>query len=397
MFTPSGFKFAGVHCKIKRKRKDLGIIFSEVPCVAAGVFTTNVVKAAPVIYDMEILKKNSNGIRAVVVNSGVANACTGEQGMINARRMAEKTAEELGVPVESVLVSSTGVIGVQLPMDKVENGIEEAVKVLSDDPLPFAEAIMTTDTKVKMHSTRVTIDGKEITVLGIAKGSGMIHPNMATMLSFITTDAKISEEALKKLLKLSVDDSYNMIDVDGDTSTNDMVIVLANGLAGNTTIQPETDGFWKLYEAVHEVNQVLAEKIVEDGEGATKVIEAHVVNAPDMKSARLIARSIVSSNLVKTAVYGEDANWGRIIAAAGYSGAAFDPNKLDLFFESEAGRIKVAENGQGVPFDEEEAKKILSEKKIKIILDMKQGKEAAKAWGCDLTEKYVEINGRYRT
>jgi glutamate N-acetyltransferase/amino-acid N-acetyltransferase len=397
VFTPSGFKFAGVHCKIKRKRKDLGIIFSEVPCVAAGVFTTNVVKAAPVIYDMEILKKNSNGIRAVVVNSGVANACTGEQGMINARRMAEKTAEELGVPVESVLVSSTGVIGVQLPMDKVENGIEEAVKVLSDDPLPFAEAIMTTDTKVKMHSTRVTIDGKEITVLGIAKGSGMIHPNMATMLSFITTDAKISEEALKKLLKLSVDDSYNMIDVDGDTSTNDMVIVLANGLAGNTTIQPETDGFWKLYEAVHEVNQVLAEKIVEDGEGATKVIEAHVVNAPDMKSARLIARSIVSSNLVKTAVYGEDANWGRIIAAAGYSGAAFDPNKLDLFFESEAGRIKVAENGQGVPFDEEEAKKILSEKKIKIILDMKQGKEAAKAWGCDLTEKYVEINGRYRT
>jgi glutamate N-acetyltransferase/amino-acid N-acetyltransferase len=397
VFTPSGFKFAGVHCKIKRKRKDLGIIFSEVPCVAAGVFTTNVVKAAPVIYDMEILKKNSNGIRAVVVNSGVANACTGEQGMINARRMAEKTAEELGVPVESVLVSSTGVIGVQLPMDKVENGIEEAVKVLSDDPLPFAEAIMTTDTKVKMHSTKVTIDGKEITVLGIAKGSGMIHPNMATMLSFITTDAKISEEALKKLLKLSVDDSYNMIDVDGDTSTNDMVIVLANGLAGNTTIQPETDGFWKLYEAVHEVNQVLAEKIVEDGEGATKVIEAHVVNAPDMKSARLIARSIVSSNLVKTAVYGEDANWGRIIAAAGYSGAAFDPNKLDLFFESEAGRIKVAENGQGVPFDEEEAKKILSEKKIKIILDMKQGKEAAKAWGCDLTEKYVEINGRYRT
>jgi glutamate N-acetyltransferase/amino-acid N-acetyltransferase len=397
VFTPSGFKFAGVHCKIKRKRKDLGIIFSEVPCVAAGVFTTNVVKAAPVIYDMEILKKNSNGIRAVVVNSGVANACTGEQGMINARRMAEKTAEELGVPVESVLVSSTGVIGVQLPMDKVENGIEEAVKVLSDDPLPFAEAIMTTDTKVKMHSTRVTIDGKEITVLGIAKGSGMIHPNMATMLSFITTDAKISEEALKKLLKLSVDDSYNMIDVDGDTSTNDMVIVLANGLAGNTTIQPETDGFWKLYEAVHEVNQVLAEKIVEDGEGATKVIEAHVVNAPDMKSARLIARSIVSSNLVKTAIYGEDANWGRIIAAAGYSGAAFDPNKLDLFFESEAGRIKVAENGQGVPFDEEEAKKILSEKKIKIILDMKQGKEAAKAWGCDLTEKYVEINGRYRT
>jgi glutamate N-acetyltransferase/amino-acid N-acetyltransferase len=397
VFTPSGFKFAGVHCKIKRKRKDLGIIFSEVPCVAAGVFTTNVVKAAPVIYDMEILKKNSNGIRAVVVNSGVANACTGEQGMINARRMAEKTAEELGVPVESVLVSSTGVIGVQLPMDKVENGIEEAVKVLSNDPLPFAEAIMTTDTKVKMHNTRVTIDGKEITVLGIAKGSGMIHPNMATMLSFITTDAKISEEALKKLLKLSVDDSYNMIDVDGDTSTNDMVIVLANGLAGNTTIQPETDGFWKLYEAVHEVNQVLAEKIVEDGEGATKVIEAHVVNAPDMKSARLIARSIVSSNLVKTAVYGEDANWGRIIAAAGYSGAAFDPNKLDLFFESEAGRIKVAENGQGVPFDEEEAKKILSEKKIRIILDMKQGKETAKAWGCDLTEKYVEINGRYRT
>ena len=397
MFTPKGFRFAGVHCKIKKKRRDLGIIFSEAPCVAAGVFTTNVVKAAPVIYDMEILKKNPNGIRAIVVNSGVANACTGEQGMINARRMAEKTAEELGIPVESVLVSSTGVIGVQLPMDKVESGIEEAARELSDDPLPFAEAIMTTDTKVKMHNTRVMIGGKEITVLGIAKGSGMIHPNMATMLSFITTDAKVSEEALEKLLKLSVDDSYNMIDVDGDTSTNDMVIVLANGLAGNTTIQLETDGFWKLYEAVHEVNQVLAEKIVEDGEGATKVIEVHVINAPDIKSARLIARSIVSSNLVKTAIYGEDANWGRVIAAAGYSGATFDPNKLDLFFENEAGRIKVAENGRGVAFDEEEAKKILSEKRIRIVLDMKQGKETAKAWGCDLTEKYVEINGRYRT
>ncbi|PLV55821.1 bifunctional glutamate N-acetyltransferase/amino-acid acetyltransferase ArgJ [Thermotoga sp. SG1] len=397
MLVPKGFSYAGVHCRIKRKRKDLGIIFSEVPCTAAGVFTTNVVKAAPVIYDMEILRKNPSGIRAITVNSGVANACTGKQGMINARRMAEKTAKELKIPVESVLVSSTGVIGVQLPMEKVELGIEEAVKNLSKDPVPFAEAIMTTDTKIKIHSKKVTIEGKEITVLGIAKGSGMIHPNMATMLSFITTDANVSENVLKKLLKISVDDSYNMIDVDGDTSTNDMVIILANGLAGNTPIQEETDDFWKLYEAVHEVNQVLAEKIVEDGEGATKVMEVEVRNAPDRNSARLIARAIVSSNLVKTAIYGEDANWGRVIAAAGYSGAQFDPDRLDLFFESAAGRIKVAENGQGVDFDEATAKKILSEKKVRIVLDMKQGKEIARAWGCDLTEKYVEINGRYRT
>ncbi|MCD6552077.1 bifunctional glutamate N-acetyltransferase/amino-acid acetyltransferase ArgJ [Thermotoga sp.] len=397
MFVPRGFSYVGVHCRIKRRRKDLGIIFSEVPCTAAGVFTTNVVKAAPVIYDMEILEKNPGGIRAVVVNSGIANACTGKQGMINARRMAEKAAKELNVPIESVLVSSTGVIGVQLPMEKLEAGIEEAVKNLSKDPVPFAEAIMTTDTKIKIHSERVMIEGKEITVLGIAKGSGMIHPNMATMLSFITTDAKVSEGALKKLLKISVDDSYNMIDVDGDTSTNDMVIVLANGLAGNTTIQEETDGFWKLYEAVHEVNRVLAEKIVKDGEGATKVMEVEVKNAPDRNSARLIARAIASSNLVKTAIYGEDANWGRVIAAAGYSGARFNPDRLDLFFESAAGRIKVAENGQGVDFDEDKAKKILSEKKVKIVLDMKQGKAFARAWGCDLTEKYVEINGRYRT
>lgn len=394
---PKGFKLAGVHCGIKKKRKDLGIVYSEAPCVAAAVFTTNLVKAAPLIYDMEVLKVNRTNIRAITVNSGVANACTGVQGLKNAKRTAEKTAEVLGIPTESVLVSSTGVIGVQLPMEKLERGIEEAVKHLGEDPIPFAEAIMTTDTKIKLHERKVLLGGKEVTVLGVAKGSGMIHPNMATMLSFLITDARIDPKALESILRASVDDTYNMIDVDGDTSTNDMVVILANGLAGNVEIHEDTDEYWKFFEAVHEVNTVLARKIVEDGEGATKVIEVVVLHAPDRASARKIARAIASSNLVKTAIYGEDANWGRVFAAAGYSGAVFDPGKLDLYFESEHGRELVAMNGEGIPFNEVKVREILSASLVRIVLDMKQGNASATAWGSDLTEKYVEINGRYRT
>jgi len=394
---PKGFKFAGLHCGIKRKRKDLGIIYSEKPCIATGVFTTNVVKAAPVVYNMKILEKNFENIKVIVVNSGIANACTGEQGMKNAMKMAEKAAKELGISVEDVLISSTGVIGAQLPIEKIEAGIEEAVRNLTEDPLPFAEAIMTTDTVTKTSSVKINISGKEVSVLGIAKGSGMIHPNMATMLSFILTDAQITPNALKKLLKASVDKTYNMIDVDGDTSTNDMVLMLANGLSNAPKIHEETEEFKKFFEAVDIVNTELAKKIVEDGEGATKLIEVKVINAPNVNVAKKIARSVVSSNLVKTAIYGEDANWGRIFAAAGYSGAIFDHSRLDLYIENEKNRIMVAKDGREYPFDEAEAKELLSSKHVKLILDMKQGNDEATAWGSDLTEKYVEINGRYRT
>jgi glutamate N-acetyltransferase/amino-acid N-acetyltransferase len=397
MNIPKGFKFVGLHCGIKRKRKDLGIIYSEKPCIAAGVFTTNVVKAAPVVYNMEVLEKSFKNIRAIVVNSGVANACTGEQGMKNTIKMAEKTAKELGIPVDSVLVSSTGLIGVQLPMEKIESGIEEAAKNLAEDPLPFAEAIMTTDTVTKTSSVRVEINGKEVNVLGVAKGSGMIHPNMATMLSFILTDAKITPEALKKLLKASVAKTYNMIDVDGDTSTNDMVLILANGLSDAPEIHEGTEEFKKFSEAIDIVNTELAKKIVEDGEGATKLMEVKVINAPNVNVAKKVALSVVSSNLVKTAIYGEDANWGRVFAAAGYSGAMFDHSRLDLYIESEKNKIMVAKDGCEYPFDETEAKEILSLKYVRLILDMKQGNGEATAWGSDLTEKYVEINGRYRT
>lgn len=397
MNIPKGFEFSGLHCGIKRKRKDLGIIYSKSPCTAAGVFTKNVVKAAPVIYNMKILEKNFRNIRAVVVNSGIANACTGEQGMKNAIEMAEKTAKELDIPVKSVLVASTGVIGVQLTMEKIKSGIENAVKNLTVDPFPFAEAIMTTDTKIKTSSIKININGKGVNILGIAKGSGMIHPNMATMLSFILTDALIDSGALKKLLKTSVDKSYNMIDVDGDTSTNDMVLILANGLSNIPEIREETEEFRKFSEAIDTVNIELAKKIVEDGEGATKLIEMKVINAQNVDVAKRVARSIVSSNLVKTAIYGEDANWGRIFAAAGYSGVEFDHSRLDLYIEDKQNRIMLVKNGCEYPFDETKVKEMLSSKYVKLILDMNQGNYEATAWGSDLTEKYVEINGRYRT
>lgn len=394
---PKGFKFAGVHCGIKRKRKDIGIIYSDSPCNAAGVFTKNVVKAAPLIYDRRILDDNPENIRAIVVNSGIANACTGEKGLKNAIEMAEKTAAEFNLSSNSVLVASTGLIGVQLPMEKVKLGIEMAKNFLMDSPVDFAQSIMTTDTVQKISSVKIDLNDEKINILGIAKGSGMIHPNMATMLSFLLTDAYISPNVLKTLLQLSVSETYNMIDVDGDTSTNDMVIILANGASETSEILPKTEMFEKFLEALNQINTELAKKIVKDGEGATKLIEVRVLNAPTKEDAKKIAKSIVSSNLVKTAIYGGDANWGRIFAAAGYSGASFDPMKIDLYISNTHENIKVAENGKEYPFNEEKAKKILSADHVLLLLDMKQGKALATAWGSDLTEKYIEINGRYRT
>lgn len=392
--APQGFMAAGVCAEIKKKgKKDVAIIYSQEKCVAAGVFTTNVVRAACV----DISKSHlADGVaQAIVVNSGNANACTGEQGEKDTIAMANLTAELLGLKSMDIVVASTGVIGVNMPMDKVEAGIKAAVANLSVDGADCAaEAIMTTDIEPKQVAVEVEIQGKPVRIGAIAKGSGMIHPNMATMLAFITTDVNISRECLEKLLKESVDISYNMISVDRDTSTNDMAIVLANGLAKNELIDDEDSHDYQiLKEAFVYINIHLAKLIARDGEGATRLIEVRVKNASDYISARKIARSIVSSNLTKAAVFGEDANWGRILAAAGYSGAMFDPTKLDVYL----GTVKMAENGVGLDFDEEEAKLALKEETVVITVDLKAGSHEAVAWGCDLSYDYVRINADYRT
>lgn len=392
--APQGFMAAGVCAEIKKKgKKDVAIIYSQEKCVAAGVFTTNVVRAACV----DISKSHlADGVaQAIVVNSGNANACTGEQGEKDTIAMANLTAELLGLKSMDIVVASTGVIGVNMPMDKVEAGIKAAVANLSVDGADCAaEAIMTTDIEPKQVAVEVEIQGKPVRIGAIAKGSGMIHPNMATMLAFITTDVNISRECLEKLLKESVDISYNMISVDRDTSTNDMAIVLANGLAKNELIDDEDSHDYQiLKEAFVYINIHLAKLIARDGEGATRLIEVRVKNASDYISARKIARSIVSSNLTKAAVFGEDANWGRILAAAGYSGALFDPTKLDVYL----GTVKMAENGVGLDFDEEEAKLALKEETVVITVDLKAGSHEAVAWGCDLSYDYVRINADYRT
>jgi len=395
---PLGFKVWGIHCGIKKYKKDLGLIYSEKKANASAVFTTNKVKAAPVLLSMKNIKNNE--IQAVIVNSGNANACTGVKGYSDAISMAEKTSEILNLKSEDVFVSSTGVIGVPLPIGKILNGIESFAKntdLSDDDLLSFAEAIMTTDTFPKIYSTQVVIGGKKITLTGVAKGSGMIHPNMATMLSFILTDANISKSALNKALKHSVDESFNLITVDGDTSTNDTVLILANKQAKNEEITEDSHEYNLFQKALYEVVENLAKKIVMDGEGATKFFEVEVKSAKTKEDAKLISRSIAKSNLVKTAIHGEDANWGRVLAAAGYSGANFDPDKVDVWFQSCVGKIKLSQDGHFIELNENKAKEILGEKELKIIVDLKDGKETAISWGCDLTSKYVEINGGYRT
>lgn len=397
--APQGFQAAGVSAGIKKNgKRDLALIYAEKPCSAAGVFTQNLVKAAPVLLDMEHLEKTQGRAQAIVVNSGNANACTGAQGRQDALTMAELAAAKLGLAPEEVLVASTGVIGQPLPMEKVKQGIELAVAALSKaGGREAVEAIMTTDTKPKEIAVSFSLQGREVTLGAMAKGAGMIHPNMATMLCFITTDAAVAPEALHRALQRAVDATFNMLTVDGDTSTNDSVLVLANGLAGNEELNEGSDGYEDFVEALTYVCRDLARKIAADGEGATKLLEVVVKNAPSLQDARLVAKAVASSNLVKTALFGEDANWGRVLCAAGYSGARFDPEKVDIYLQSRAGRIQTAARGAGLPFDEEAAARILKEQEITFVLDLQAGDAEATAYSCDFSYDYVRINADYRT
>ncbi len=394
-----GFKATGIYAGIKKDKKDMALVYSEVPCKAAGAYTQNIVQAAPVKWDKKITD-TSEYAQAVVVNSGVANAGTGAQGYAYCEETAKKAGELLGIPAEAVLIGSTGVIGAQLPMDILKAGIEKMVPLLDDSKAGgqlAAEAIMTTDTKLKEIAVTIEVGGKTVTIGGMAKGSGMIHPNMCTMLSYITTDAVISKEMLQQALSEDIVDTYNMISVDGDTSTNDTVLLLADGLAGNPEITTRDAGYEKFAQALHVVNEYLAKQIAGDGEGATALFEVQVKGAATKAEARTLSKAIVTSNLVKTAIAGHDANWGRFLCAMGYSGAHFDPERVDLFFESTAGKIQIAADGVATDYDEAEATKILSEPVVVAIADIKAGTEEATAWGCDLTHEYITINADYRS
>ena len=395
-----GFEAAHAAAGLKYKdRTDMALIYSQVPCVTAGTFTTNVVKAAPVKWDQQVVKSGKKS-QAVIVNSGIANACTGAEGFGYCKDTADKAGEVLGIDPEGVLIGSTGVIGKQMPIEKLKAGIEAlAPKKAStlEAGTEAAKAIMTTDTKEKEIAVTIQVKDTTVTIGGMAKGSGMIHPNMCTMLSFITTDAVITKEALQSALSEDVPDTYNMISVDGDTSTNDTVLLLANGMAENEEITCGTPEYEEFKAALHVINEYLAKKIAGDGEGATALFEAKVIGAESKEQAKVLAKAIVCSNLTKTAIAGHDANWGRILCAMGYSGAQFDPETVDLFFESQAGKIQIIENGTAVDYSEEEATKILSEPEVTAIADVKMGQESASAWGCDLTHGYIEINADYRS
>lgn len=395
-----GFMAAGVEAGIKYKnRKDMALVYSQVPCEAAGTFTSNVVKAAPVLWDKEIVEK-SPFAQAVVVNAGIANACTGKVGYEYCLETAREAAAALGIPADSVLVASTGVIGMQLPLDKIKAGVQ---KLSTEKALGLeagheaAKAIMTTDTVSKEVAVTVEMDGVTVTVGGMCKGSGMIHPNMCTMLGFVTTDVAISKELLTEAVKGDVADTFNMISVDGDTSTNDTLLVLANGMAGNAKITSKDENYYKFTEALHYVNETLAKKMAGDGEGATALFETKVIHMDTKEHARILAKSVICSSLTKAAIYGHDANWGRILCALGYSGVEFDPEVIELFFQSEAGRIQIYKDGCGTDYSEEEATKILSCPEVCVVVDMKMGTEEATAWGCDLTYDYVKINADYRS
>ena len=395
-----GYEAASTAAGIKYKgRTDMAMIYSQVPCVVAGTFTTNVVKAAPVKWDQQVVKSGAK-VQAVIVNSGIANACTGAEGFGYCKDTAVAAAKALNISEEGVLIGSTGVIGKQMPIDRLVAGIDALAGKKNDtleNGTEAAKAIMTTDTCEKELAVTIKVGGKTVTIGGMAKGSGMIHPNMCTMLAFITTDAVISKETLQKALSEDVDDTYNMISVDGDTSTNDTVILLANGLAENPEIIYGSDDYKNFAEALHTINEYLAKKIAGDGEGATALFEVKTVGCESVEQAKTLAKSIVCSNLTKTAIAGHDANWGRILCAMGYSGAQFDPEKVDLFFESKAGKIQIIENGTAVDYSEEEATKILSEAEVTAIADVKMGDASATAWGCDLTHGYIEINADYRS
>ena len=398
--TPQGFSASFTAAELKYKgRPDMAMIFSDVPAIYAATFTKNKVKAAPVVWDESLLKQNSR-ISAVIINAGYANAATGEEGLKDAEDTADYTAKKISLDKSNVLVASTGVIGIRLPMDKLKSGIDNLIKNLSNESEMghlASKAIMTTDTVEKEAATQLEIGGKMVTIAGMCKGSGMIHPNMGTMLSFITTDVNIDQKLLQKALSEIVDDTYNMISVDGDTSTNDSCIVLANGKAENDLIASEDSNYEKFKRALFEVNATLAKKIAKDGEGATKLMEIDIFGAKTKLDAKKIAKSVVTSNLTKAAIYGKDPNWGRIICAIGYAEADFEESKVDISFESEHGKIKLCENGREINFDEDMAKKIMDTDHLKIICDLKCGNENAVAYGCDLTHKYVDINASYRS
>lgn len=390
--APEGFTATGVGCGIREEgRPDLGILLSHSPTEAAAVYTSNVVQAAPLTVARGAV--DHGDVRAVVVNSGNANACTGRRGLQDAYKMQEMTAEQLELEKHQVAVASTGVIGEYLPMKRIEAGIRDAVPKLNRNGEGFAEAILTTDTVTKQSGAQVRIGGATVTIGGTAKGSGMIHPNMATMLAFITTDAAVEKEALQTAVSRATDRTFNRITVDGDTSTNDMVLLLANGAAGNELLTVKSPDYPAFYGAVEEVMRDLAIQIARDGEGATKLIEAVVEGAPDEAVAAAVARSIVGSSLVKTAIFGEDANWGRVIAAMGYAGVDFDPDGVELYF----GPVKVFADGEPLPHDPDEAASTLKGDEVQVTARLNRGEASATAWGCDLTYEYVKINGSYRT
>ncbi len=392
-----GFTAAGVGVQIKSKnKKDVALVYSESPARAAAVYTKNKVKAAPLLVNAQNLVRGE--ARAMVVNSGVANACTGEQGLKDAREMISLTAELLGLQSHQVIVGSTGVIGVNLPMEKVRQGIKQCVERLSSQGgKDAAEAIMTTDTYPKEYAVEFELGGKSVVIGGMAKGSGMINPDMATMLGFLATDVSISKEMLQLALSRVVEETFNMITVDGDTSTNDMVALLAAGTAGNSEITEMNGDYETFTAALKQVAVHLAREIVRDGEGATKLLTITINNACTVEDARRAAMAVANSNLVKTAFFGEDANWGRIFTAVGYSGAEFDPGRVDIWLESEAGSEQVLAQGTGLRFDERKAKEILACKEITARVDLNAGDKCATAWTCDFSYDYVKINADYRT
>ena len=390
-YTAAGIKYQG--------RDDMAMIYSEVPCNAAGTFTTNLVKAAPVKWDQEIVY-HAPSAQAVIINAGIANACTGAQGYGYCRATADAAADILKIPANAVLVASTGVIGMQIPIHKIVAGVQVMSGTLDgslESGTNAAKAIMTTDTKKKEIAVTVELGGKTVTIGGMCKGSGMIHPNMCTMLGFVTTDAAISKEMLQQALSEDVQDTYNMVSVDGDTSTNDTVLLLANGLAGNPEITEKNEDYEAFKAALHVVNETLAKKIAGDGEGCTALFEVKIVGAESKEQAVTLAKSVITSNLTKAAIFGHDANWGRILCAMGYSGAQFDPEQVDLFFESAAGKLQIIEDGVAVDYSEEEATRILSQPEVTAVADIKMGDQTATAWGCDLTFDYVKINADYRS
>lgn len=395
-----GFMAAGVEAGIKyQNRKDMAMVYSKTPCRAAGVFTTNVVKAAPVLWDKEVVESEWEA-QAIVVNSGIANACTGKLGYEYCRETAGAAADALEISPQSVLICSTGVIGMQLPMEKMTEGVRmlaKAIKPGEEAGTDAAKAIMTTDTRNKQVAVKVTIGGKEVTIGGMCKGSGMIHPNMCTMLAFVTTDVNISKKLLQEALSADVQDTFNMVSVDGDTSTNDTLLVLANGQAGNHEITEKGADYDTFVEALHYVNETLAKKIAGDGEGATALFEVKVIHADNKEDAKTLAKSVITSSLTKAALFGHDANWGRILCALGYSGAKFDPEAIELYLESSAGKILIFKDGMAADYSEEEATRILSCFEVTALVDMKMGEAKATAWGCDLTYDYVKINADYRS